>query len=207
MTPGHFGLAAGAKKFAPRVPLWALFLSTYLFDVVFVFLLAAGVESITPLDPAHPNAYGELIIHAEYTHSLVGALIISALAGWLASRRWERRGGMIIAAVSFSHWILDLLVHRPDLPILPGNLGNFPLLGFGLWEFPSISAMIELALVLGGAYLYYRSAMQAIGGKQSASASPAIMSKARGMAESASVIPIARESPVHCGTSQGTAIR
>lgn len=154
MTPGHFGLAAGAKKFAPRVPLWALFLSTYLLDVVFVFLLAAGVESITPLDPAHPNAYGQIIIHAEYTHSLVGALAISALAGWLASRRWERRGGITIGIVTFSHWILDLLVHRPDLPILPGNLGNLPLLGLGLWEYPRASMALELLLILVGATFY-----------------------------------------------------
>lgn len=160
MTPGHFGLAAGAKKFAPRVPLWALFLSTYLLDVAFVFLLAAGVESLTPIDPAHPNAYGGIIIRAEYTHSLVGALSISALAGWLASRRWGRSGGFAIASVAFSHWILDLLVHRPDLPILPGNFGNLPLLGFGLWEYPRTSAAVELILVLAGASLYVYSTLK-----------------------------------------------
>lgn len=160
MTPGHFGLAAGAKKFAPRVPLWALFLSTYLLDVIFVFLLAAGVESLTPIDPAHPNAYGGILIHAEYTHSLVGALLISALAGWLASRRWGRRGGLAIGLVAFSHWILDLLVHRADLPILPGNIGNFSLLGFGLWEYPRASAAVELILILAGAALYGYSALK-----------------------------------------------
>lgn len=160
MTPGHFGLAAGAKKFAPRVPLWALFLSTYILDVIFVFLLAAGVESLTPIDPAHPNAYGGILIHAEYTHSLVGALLISALAGWLASRKWGRRGGLAIGLVAFSHWILDLLVHRADLPILPGNIGNFSLLGFGLWEYPRASAAVELILVLGGAALYGYSALK-----------------------------------------------
>ena len=154
MTPGHFGFAAGAKKFAPRVPLWALFLSTYLLDVIFVFLLAAGIESLTPIDPAHPNAYGGILIHAEYTHSLVGALLISACAGWLASRRWGRRGGITIAIVAFSHWILDLFVHRPDLPILPGNIGNLPLLGFGLWEYPRASMAFELILILLGATLY-----------------------------------------------------
>jgi len=160
MTPGHFGLAAGAKKFAPRIPLWTLFLSTYLLDVFFVFLLAAGIENITPLDPAHPNAYGEIIIHAEYTHSLVGALLISTLAGWLANVRWGRSGGITIAAVSFSHWVLDLIVHRPDLPILPGNLGSLPLLGFGLWEFPRASASLELTLILIGASLYSYSALK-----------------------------------------------
>jgi hypothetical protein len=68
--------------------------------------------------------------------------------------------GRVIAAVAFSHWLLDLLVHRPDLPILPGNAGGLPLLGFGLWRLPVIAAMLELILVLGGAYLYYRRATQ-----------------------------------------------
>jgi hypothetical protein len=62
--------------------------------------------------------------------------------------------------VVFSHWLLDLLVHRPDLPILPGNAGNLPLLGFGLWEYPVVSAIIEFILIFAGAYLYYRSATQ-----------------------------------------------
>jgi hypothetical protein len=49
-------------------------------------------------------------------------------------------------------------VHYPDLPILPGDAGNLPLLGFGLWGLPAVAAFVELALVLVGAYLYYRSA-------------------------------------------------
>lgn len=160
MTPGHFGLAAGAKKWAPQLPLWTLFLSAYLLDVIFLFLWIGGVESLAPMDPTHPNAYGGVLIQADYTHSLVGALLISAIAAWLGSRRWGRRGGTAIAAVTFSHWILDLLVHRPDLPILPGNLGNLPLLGFGLWEYPAVSILIEAALVIGGGSLYYRAVTQ-----------------------------------------------
>ena len=158
MIAGHYGLAAATKSYAPRLPLWSLMLSTFLLDVVFIFLNVAGLEYITPADPALGNSYGNALIHAYYTHSLIGALLIAAVAGALAGWRWGRRGGMIIAAVVFSHWVLDLLVHRPDLPILPGNAGNLPLLGFGLWQVPLISALAELALVLGGAYLYYRSA-------------------------------------------------
>jgi hypothetical protein len=59
-----------------------------------------------------------------------------------------------------SHWILDLLVHRPDMPILPGNTGALPLLGFGLWNFPLVTAGIELIMVLVGAFLYYHAAMR-----------------------------------------------
>lgn len=162
MVAGHFGLAAGIKKIAPRLPLWSLLLATFFLDVVFIFLAAGGLEKIIPVDPAKPNAYGGSLIQAYYTHSLVGALIISALAGLFAAWRWGKRGGYVIAGVVFSHWILDLLVHRPDLPILPGNIGDLPLLGFGLWAYPEISAILELLLVIGGIWFYYRAAMQAV---------------------------------------------
>jgi hypothetical protein len=160
MTAGHFGLAAVVKSAAPRVPLWALMLSTYLLDVVFIFLVAAGIESFAPIDPAHP-AYGQVLIKAYYSHTLVGAALIAAIAGWLAGWAWGKRAGYVIGAVVFSHWILDLIVHRPDLPILPGNFGNLPLLGFGLWQLPAISAIAELVLALAGIYLYYRAARNA----------------------------------------------
>jgi hypothetical protein len=135
-------------------------LSTYLLDVVFIILVAAGLESFAPIDPAHP-AYGQTAIQAFYSHSLIGAALIALIAGLLAAWAWGRRAGGVIGAVVMSHWVLDLLVHRPDLPILPGNAGNLPLLGFGLWQVPLVSAIVELALALVGAYLYYRSAENA----------------------------------------------
>jgi hypothetical protein len=160
MTAGHFGLAAVVKSSAPRVPLWALMVSTYLLDVVFIVLASAGLESFTPIDPAQP-AYGGTLIQAYYSHSLLGAALIAVIAGLLAGRAWGKRAGVVIGAVVFSHWLLDLVVHRPDLPLLPGNLGSLPLLGFGLWQLPAASAVVELALALAGAYLYYRSALRA----------------------------------------------
>lgn len=163
MVAGHFGLAAGIKKIAPRLPLWSLLLATFFLDVVFVFFAAGGLEKINPVDSANPNAYGGSLIHAYYTHSLVGALLISAVAGLFAGWRWGKRGGYVIAGVVFSHWILDLIVHRPDLPILPGNFGNLPLLGFGLWQYPIASAIVELVLLVGGTWYYYQATMQAVG--------------------------------------------
>lgn len=160
MTSGHFGLAAVVKSSEPKVPLWALMFSTYLLDFIFIFLTAFGVESFAPLDPAHP-AYGQVMIHAYYSHSLLGAAIIAILAGVVARWSWGKKAGLVIGGMVFSHWLLDLIVHRPDLPILPGNLGNLPLLGFGLWQLPIAAALVELALALGGAFLYYRSARHA----------------------------------------------
>ena len=160
MTSGHFGFAAVVKSSTPKVPLWALMFSTYLLDFIFIFLVAFGIESFAPLDPAHP-AYGQVTIHAYYSHSMLGAAIIAVIAGLVARWAWGKKAGLVIGGLVFSHWILDLIVHRPDLPILPGNLGNLPLLGFGLWQMPIAAALLELVLALGGAYLYYRRARHA----------------------------------------------
>ncbi len=119
MIAGHFGLAAGVKGRAPAVPLWALMLATVWLDVVFVPLLALGIEAIDEV-PGTGGGYGNAVIHAAWTHSLVGALALSALFGLVAARWWGWRVGTVLGAVAFSHWLLDLLVHRRDLPILPG---------------------------------------------------------------------------------------
>ena len=171
MFAGHFGLAAGVKSQEPDLPLWALMLSTQLLDVLFVPLYLAGIETIEAV-PGAP-AYGGSIIHANYTHSLIGALLISAVAGLVAWRFWGRRAGWVIGAVVFSHWILDLLVHRADLPILPGNAGGLPTLGFGIWAQPALSVALEAALIVAGGVLYYRACLAtpapaAVGGTRQA---------------------------------------
>jgi hypothetical protein len=88
----------------------------------------------------------------------VGAAILSLIAGTAGSMAWGRRSGTVLGLVAFSHWLLDLAVHRPDLAILPGNFGHLPLLGFGLWNWPVPSALLELLLVFAGGGLYWRSA-------------------------------------------------
>jgi len=160
MIAGHFGLAAGVKSVERQVPVWALMLATAWLDVVFIPLYAAGVETIAPA-PDATIGYGGGIIHADYTHSLVGAIVLSALLGAAFGWRWGRRAALVIGAVAFSHWLLDLVVHREDLPILPANLGNLPKLGFGLWRLPTASMVTELALILIGAWLYWRAAREA----------------------------------------------
>ncbi|MFD0715364.1 permease [Paenibacillus sp. GCM10027626] len=157
MFAGHFGLAAAIKSKESNVPLWSLMLSTQLLDVFFVPLYLTGVETMEPI--ADNGGYGESIIHADYTHSLLGALLIAVIAGLLARKAWGKRGGFVIAAVVFSHWLLDLLVHRSDMPIFPGNLGDLPLLGFGLWKLQAFSIGLELALIAAGAVLYFYSVL------------------------------------------------
>ena len=98
MIAGHFGLAAGVKGRERQVPLWALMLATVWLDIVFAPLLAAGVESIGNV-PGSSGGYGKAIIHADWTHSLVGALVLAALFGLVAARPWGRRAGMVLGAV------------------------------------------------------------------------------------------------------------
>ena len=160
MIAGHFGFAAGVKASEKQVPLWSLMLASVWLDVVFVPLYATGIETTIPVADA-AGKYGVSIIHADYTHSLVGALLLSAIFGGVATAFWGRRSGIVLAAVVFSHWVLDLLVHRVDLPILPGNIGNLPRLGLALWQYPLLAAGIELAIVIVGGLLYWRAARQA----------------------------------------------
>jgi hypothetical protein len=163
MIAGHFGFAAAVKSREPQVPLWSLMLACQWMDVVFVPLFALGIERIVPVATAGPHmGYGEGVIYADYTHSLLGALVLAAAYGLVSAWRWGRRNGIVLAAVVASHWALDLVVHRADMPILPGNAGNFPRLGLGLWSAPVASALVELALVLIGAYLYWRAASKAL---------------------------------------------
>jgi hypothetical protein len=156
---GHFGFAAIVK---PRAPLWALMLATVWLDVLFVPLLLLGVETIAPATGGSGpvQGYGGAIIYADYTHSLLGALVLSAAFGALIAWRWGRVAGLASGAVAFSHWLLDLPMHRHDMPLLPGNFGAFPRLGLGLWQWPTASALLELALVLAGTYLYWRAAVR-----------------------------------------------
>jgi|SRR5271163_465094 len=158
MIAGHFGFAAIVKSRERSTPLWALMLATVWLDIVFVPLFAAGLETVQPISP-HAG-YGGMIIHADYTHSIVGMLALSAALGAMFLPRLGRRVALVIALVSASHWVIDLVVHRADMPLLPGNFGNFPRLGFGLWGHPPVAACVELVLVLAGAFLYWRAAME-----------------------------------------------
>jgi membrane-bound metal-dependent hydrolase YbcI (DUF457 family) len=168
MIAGHFGFAAAVKAKARATPLWALMLGSQWLDVVFVPLLAAKVEWLEPTAGSKPGDYGAVIIHADYTHSLIGALLLSALFGVLFWRRYGSGPAVVLGLTSLSHWFLDLLFHRADMPIVPGGAGNLPRLGFALWTYPSVAAAIELLLVVVGSATYWRAAAQVAGSDSAA---------------------------------------
>ncbi|MBD3921184.1 permease [Paenibacillus sp. PR3] len=161
MFAGHFGLAAIVKSRTNRVPLWALLVSSQVLDVAFIPMVMTGAESMD--ETKYGGGYGGAIIHADYTHSLLGAIILTLAAAFAGRWIWGKRAGVIIGAVVFSHWLLDLIVHRADMPLLPGNWGDLPLLGFGLWQYPWISITLEALLIAAGTWMYARAAFQQSG--------------------------------------------
>jgi hypothetical protein len=151
MFIGHFAVGVATKKLAPTIPIWVLLLAPQLMDLLFVPLVALGIEGY------EPGPYGHDVLEAYYTHSLVGAAVIAVFAYWIGNRFWrDSNGGLILAALSFSHWIIDLFVHHQDLPILPGNLGGFPMLGFGLWNFEYSIFAIEVLAATIASILYFQ---------------------------------------------------
>lgn len=157
MIAGHFGFAAAVKAREPQTPLWALMLATVWLDIVFVPLLLTGIETLEPV-AGSGGGYGGNIIHADYTHSLVGAAVLSAGFGAAFAARWGLRSAVVLALMAFSHWVLDLVMHRADMPLLPGNFGDLPRLGLGLWQVVPAAVVVEAVLVVVGAWLYHRAA-------------------------------------------------
>ena len=151
MFLGHFAVGVATKPLAPKMPIWILFLAPQFMDLLFLPLVALGIEGF------QQGAYGHDHIDALYTHSLVGAVVIALGAYWIGTYFWKTtQAGMVLAGLSFSHWIMDLFVHHQDMPILPGNLGNLPMLGFGLWDYEYVIFGIEVALAVIGLFIYYR---------------------------------------------------
>ncbi len=149
MLAGHYAAAYAGKLAEPRVPLWALFLAAQFVDIIHMALLLVGVERTT-LDPTLPT--NPLVIeHVPYTHSLLATALWAGLVFVLAARRWQsRRSGLVLALVTLSHWLADLVMHRPDLTLF----GRAPRLGLGLWNYPTASHVLELALLFGTMGLY-----------------------------------------------------
>lgn len=154
MFVGHFGVAFGAKKFAPRTNLAVAVLASELIDVVWPVLVLLGIERvriIPGLTPVTPLDF----IHYPWTHSLLMVLVWGALfgCGYYAIRR-DRKAAIVLCVVVVSHWFLDLLAHRPDLPLFPGSDSKY---GLGLWSSRAATAVVELAIFFGGVAMYLRS--------------------------------------------------
>jgi len=143
MFVGHYAAAFAAKAIEPKAPMWTLAAAAQLVDIGWSALIIAGVERAR-VDPSLPGS-SLVLEHMPWTHSLpmaiawaVGAaLLVKLLLGLPA---WA---SVVIGLTVFSHWLLDLLVHRPDLELWIGG----DKVGFGLWNYPAPEQAVEIGLI------------------------------------------------------------
>ena len=153
MFIGHFGVALAAKKVAPRTSLGTLVMAAQFVDLLWPIFLLLGVErvliapgttAVTPLD----------FLSYPLSHSLLADLGWACLfAGIYKLVKRDSRGAVCLWFVLFSHWLLDALSHRPDLPLYPGSSTY---VGLGLWNSRGWTFLVESAIFALGATLYRR---------------------------------------------------
>ncbi|MFA6540962.1 MAG: hypothetical protein WCT99_05105 [Bacteroidota bacterium] len=152
MFIGHFAVALAAKKAAPKTNLATLFAAAQLVDLLWPVFLLLGLEHVR-LDVGNTVVTPLDFYDYPITHSLAGAFVWSVLFGAVYYfRRKLKRESLIVAGVVFSHWILDLLTHRPDLPLFNDTSMKF---GLGLWNSFYGTIVVEFGLFIAGSYLYY----------------------------------------------------
>jgi hypothetical protein len=151
MFIGHFGVGFAAKRLTPRAGLGSLFLAAQFLDLLWPTLLAIGVErvaivpgitTVTPLDFQHYPISHSLVAVACWAF-FVGGCHFAIRGGW--------REALMMGFLVVSHWLLDALVHRPDLPISPFDDAR---VGLGLWNSLPLTLAVEMPIFLAGCWLY-----------------------------------------------------
>lgn len=154
MFVGHYGVSFAAKGSRKHVPLWVWFIAVQWLDVVWSVLVLMGIEKLR-IVPGFTEANALDLYYMPYTHGLPGAIVLSLIFGGIVALFTTGNRGatiLLVAAASFSHWVLDLLVHTPDLPLYD----NAAKVGFGLWQHVAFSFPLELIVLGLGAWLYAR---------------------------------------------------
>lgn len=165
MFAGHLGAGLALKGRCKGVSLGALFFAAMLPDVVLWALALGGVESVRA--PAGYRTAADLTFEFPFSHSLVSSLALSltgaVVCWWLWGDHPSRaRAALVVASAVFSHFVLDWLVHIPEMPVL-GN--DSPKLGLGLWRHLTLAWIVEGSLAFAGLWLFLRSACPARGKK------------------------------------------
>lgn len=149
MFIGHYGPAYAIKRWQPEISLFILFIAVQLVDVAWSVLVLLGIEKVR-IVPGITATNPLDLYYMPYTHSLVAAVIWSIAGGTvyaLLKKTTHRvRVMFAVGAAILSHWLLDFLVHRPDLPLYD----NTAKVGLGLWNIPAIAFALETLLLLAG---------------------------------------------------------
>jgi membrane-bound metal-dependent hydrolase YbcI (DUF457 family) len=147
---GHFGAGLAAKRFTPYTSLGTLVVAVQLLDLLWPTFLMLGIERVR-IDPGNTAVTPLAFEYYPWTHSLAMAVVWAAVAAtaYVVYRR-QARSGWIIGAAVLSHWVLDFVTHRPDLPLWPTGR----VVGLGLWNSVSGTVAAEGVLYMVGLWLY-----------------------------------------------------
>ena len=152
MFIGHFAIGLAGRRLTPRVSLGTWFLSIQWLDLVWPLLLLAGLEHVR-IDPGNTALTPLDFYDYPITHSLAAVVGWSVLFGGVFyARRRDPTAALLLGAGVASHWLLDALTHRPDLPLWPGG----PLVGLELWRSVPLTVAVETAMFAAGVLLYAR---------------------------------------------------
>lgn len=162
MFVGHYGVSFAVKSVEQRIPLWLLFLAVQFVDLLWAILVLLGIEKVR-ITPGITATNPLDLYYMPYTHSLVGSLLWAVL-GFIAYKvacKSPSAVALLVGVAVLSHWFLDLIVHRPDLPLYDDTLKQ----GLGLWNYPALALALEATLLFVGILLYLRTtkATSAIG--------------------------------------------
>lgn len=153
MYIGHYAVAFAAKRVAPQTSLGTLLLAAMFLDLIWPLFFLLGWEKVE-IDPGNTAFTPLNFVSYPISHSLVTVIGWSLLFGlvYLAITRYKP-GAIVAGLLVLSHWLLDALVHRPDLPLYPGST---VLVGLGIWNSVFATLVLEGAMFAGGLWLYLR---------------------------------------------------
>lgn len=150
MFIGHFAIGFAAKRFAPRTSLGLLIAATQLSDILWPPFLLLGWERMR-IDPGNTRFTPFDLEWFPWSHSMLMCIVWATLfAGLYYAFSRYKPGAVAIWIGVFSHWVLDWMTHRPDMPLYPGS----PRYGLGLWNSIAGTLMVESAMFLAGIWLY-----------------------------------------------------
>lgn len=153
MFVGHFAVALAAKRASPRLSLPLLFTAVQFADILWPTFILLGIEHSRIVPHKMPASVLDLY-DFPYSHSLLLSLVWSLLFGAWFFAKGRTRDGLLVAGCVFSHFILDVASHGPDMPLAPGSDVHW---GLGLWNSVPLTILVEALLFAGGLYLYVSS--------------------------------------------------
>lgn len=151
MFIGHFGVGFAAKKISPTPSLGTFFFAAQFIDLIWPILLLLGLERVE-IDAGNTKVTPLNFVSYPISHSLFSVLLWALLIGFVYYLiRKNIKNSVLLGLLVLSHWILDFITHRPDLPLLPWN-NTF--VGLGLWNSLAGTIILEGLIFATGVYFY-----------------------------------------------------